>query len=341
MRLGKRGVERIVNEILLKQPALQAGELAQAAGISRQAAHRHLAALAREGALRLEGKGRAARYLHFQPAALEYRYPLSGLSEDRVWAELSKKVACLQAITENVSRISGYAITELINNAIDHSSGSWVQITFLPSDSFLSFKVEDDGVGIFHHLERKLALPDTLSAIQELSKGKVTTDPERHTGEGIFFISKIADVFVIESNGLAWTVDNLRDDMAVGRAPERKGTLVRCEIDLRKTRTLESLFAEYTRDYEFTRTRIVIKLFDTGARFVSRSEAKRILERLEKFKEVALDFNGVKDIGQGFADEMFRVWAKGHPGTTLIPMNMNAAVEFMIKRARGGSGGSE
>jgi hypothetical protein len=58
---------------------------------------------------------------------------------------------------------------------------------------------------------------------------------------------------------------------------------------------------------------------------------------LEKFREVVLDFEGVDLVGQGFADEVFRVWAQQHPDVLLIPTGMNEPVAFMVERAiRGG-----
>jgi hypothetical protein len=89
------------------------------------------------------------------------------------------------------------------------------------------------------------------------------------------------------------------------------------------------------------RTRIVVKLFQVGTLFVSRSEAKRILSGLEKFKEIILDFNHVREIGQGFADEIFRVWANQHPDSIFVPINMNDAVSFMVNRSKAeGEGGT-
>ena len=111
------------------------------------------------------------------------------------------------------------------------------------------------------------------------------------------------------------------------------GTLVRVEIVPREVRPLHEVFEEYTRDYRFTRTRTVIKLFAIGVRFVSRSEAKRLLHGLEQFSEVILDFEGVRAVGQGFVDEVFRVWSASHPDVELHPVNMNEAVEFMVRRA--------
>jgi hypothetical protein len=81
------------------------------------------------------------------------------------------------------------------------------------------------------------------------------------------------------------------------------------------------------------RTRTVVKLFGLGRDFVSRSEARRLLHGLEMFREVVIDFQGVTGIGQGFADEIFRVFAEQHPATRLTAANMSAPVRFFVERA--------
>jgi anti-sigma regulatory factor (Ser/Thr protein kinase) len=333
VRPGRKGIEEIVNKLLREHDEVRAGTVAELAGVSRQAAHRHLASFVEGGLLKREGKGRAARYVRTSRQPYQKKYLLKGLSEEAVWDEFRMKAPSLKELTNPILRILSYIVTELVNNAIDHSSGTWVQVGLSQPQDFLEVEVEDDGVGIFRHLQKELKLADLESAIQELSKGKVTTDPQRHTGEGLFFISKIADVFSAQSNTVIWKVDNRRSDMAMGQVPERTGTQIRCELSPHKTQTLQHLFNEYAKDFHFTKTRIVVKLFEMGKLFVSRSEAKRILGSLEKFTEVILDFKGIDEIGQGFADEMFRVWAGQHPETSLFPTNMNAAVTFMVKRA--------
>lgn len=45
-----------------------------------------------------------------------------------------------------------------------------------------------------------------------------------------------------------------------------------------------------------------------------------------------LDFAGIEDIGQAFADELFRVYALAHPQLELVPLNMTAQVERMWLR---------
>lgn len=307
--------------------------LAGKLGISRQAAHRHLRRLVAEGILVREGKGRGARY-RSTAQGLVLRYRREGLEEDRVWEDLFRKAPTFQHAGNNAQRILQYALSELVNNAIEHSSAEFVEVAAPPSGERVVFEVLDDGVGIFDHIQRRLGLKNRLEALQELSKGKTTTDPAHHTGEGIFFVSKAGALFEIDSGEIRWIVDNVRGDAAIGTAPARKGTRVRFEIAPNEERTLSDLFSRYTHDFEFSKTAIAVKLFAVGVRFVSRSEGRRLVAGLERFQEVVLDFSGVEAIGQGFADEVFRVWSRAHPDVTLIPVGMSPPVEFMVERAR-------
>ena len=69
-----------------------------------------------------------------------------------------------------------------------------------------------------------------------------------------------------------------------------------------------------------------------GEHLISRSIARRILSNIEKFKVIFLDFDGVKTIGQAFADEIFRVFRNKHKEITILPINVDEEVKFMIKR---------
>ena len=82
---------------------------------------------------------------------------------------------------------------------------------------------------------------------------------------------------------------------------------------------------------------IVVRLFEHGVEFVSRSEAKRLLLGLERFREVVLDFAGVRGVGQAFVDEVLRVWPAAHAEVRMVPVNMNPEVAFMIRRATRGA----
>jgi hypothetical protein len=67
---------------------------------------------------------------------------------------------------------------------------------------------------------------------------------------------------------------------------------------------------------------------------ISRSQAKRLLTRFDRFKEIVLDFQNVDSIGQAFADEIFRVFKNEHPNINLHPVNANEEVMRMIVRAQ-------
>jgi hypothetical protein len=222
----------------------------------------------------------------------------------------------------------------MLNNAIDHSGGTEARVKVWARDE-LSFEIGDDGVGAFRHVRERLELPDDLAALQQLSKGRETTAPDRHSGEGIFFTSKAVDRFELDANQLRWIVDNGRGDQAIGDAPEHAGTRVRCDLDPAAQLTLEEVFAPYIDEetLRFDRTVVSLTLFETEGRFVSRAEAKRLGTRLDRFREAVLDFSGIDEVGLAFVDELFRVWAGEHPETRLVPINVSPAVERVVRRA--------
>ena len=265
--------------------------------------------------------------------AWRHELTLLGLSESEVWQRVKRDLEIPSQT--RAGRIMVYAFTEMLNNAIDHSESDTVVISIWITEAQWSFEIRDTGVGVFEKLENGLRLGSELEAVQELSKGKRTTSPKFHTGEGIFFTSKLVDFFRLTSSGVRWTVDNLREDQALGTVPRVAGTTVECRIDPSTDRSTTEIFRQFSEEHEFVRTRPVVKLFEIGTPFVSRSEARRLLEGLdEDFEVVEVDFTGVTDVGQGFVDELLRVWPSTHPNKAVIPINMNEAVEFMVSRAR-------
>jgi excisionase family DNA binding protein len=265
--------------------------------------------------------------------AWKHELTLLGLAEHEVWRRV---VVDLELDVENeAGRIMAYAFMEMLNNAIDHSASDTATISLWICPDQWCFEIKDNGIGAFAKLVEGLRLGNEFEAVQELSKGKRTTDPVHHTGEGIFFTSKVVDLFRLISSGVRWTVDNLRNDQALGTVPITKGTSVQCQVDPHTERVLANIFKEFTEDHAFVRTRPVVKLFEVGTAFVSRSEARRLLDGLDAdFEIVEVDFAGVTDVGQGFVDELLRVWPTTHPGKAVIPINMNPAVEFMVRRAQ-------
>jgi anti-sigma regulatory factor (Ser/Thr protein kinase) len=257
--------------------------------------------------------------------------PIQGLQEDVVWRSAADVLN--DRLSPEARSTAGYAFTEMVNNAIDHSESDSVRVAIWVSRFEARFEVSDKGRGALPNLQAKLNLEDIYDALGELTKGKVTTDPDRHTGEGIFFTSKAVDVFTLESANLRWTVDNVRHDQAVGFSEVGQGTRVRWEMDPETTQPIADVFDAYSNEDDlFTKTRTVVKLFGFGVRFVSRSEAKRLMRGLERFEEVIVDFTGIEEVGQGFVDEVLRVWPTQHTETSVHPVGMTGPVEFMVRR---------
>ena len=201
--------------------------------------------------------------------------PLGGLAEDAVWRDFADT---LPSQSEDARKIGAYAFTEMLNNAIDHSQGSSARVRVWEDDDALSFEIADDGIGVFANVQRSFALPDVFAAVAELTKGKRTTAADHHSGEGIFFTSKVVDDFELCSNGVIWRVDNSVEDQAVGESSVTKGTRVRFTVKSQTARSLSEVFRRFSREHEFNRSQPIIKLFEIGSEFVSRSEAKRLLE---------------------------------------------------------------
>lgn len=314
-------------------------KLSEFAGISRQAVNKHLKELIQSGEVVKRGVTRGAVYMPVSvgmQAIPERRwkklYKITGLEEDKVFDEAVIFLNLKKSLNRNTFDIVHYAFTEMVNNAIEHSESKMCSIEISIGRYDLSFKVRDFGIGIYHSIYEKYGLADEAAAIGELIKGKTTTMREKHTGEGIFFTSKISDVVSFKSHKVNLIFDNLRDDVFVEEPRFLRGSEANFRVSRKTKKMLSSLFRQYAPeeyDYEFNKTRVLVKLFKED--YVSRSEAKRLVSRLDQFKEIVLDFKGVQSFGQGFADEIFRIFKNKHPDITIKMININPALEMMIQ----------
>jgi anti-sigma regulatory factor (Ser/Thr protein kinase)/biotin operon repressor len=307
-------------------------------GITRQAVNKHLQRLTTEHAIVEAGKTRNRTYKLATLSKWEKRYNLTlgTLAEDVVWRDDIGKV--IGDMRDNVLAIWQYGFTEMFNNALDHSSGTSIYIEISRNAVSTEMIVQDNGVGIFKKIQTALGLLDERHAILELAKGKLTTDPKRHSGEGIFFSSRMFDEFDILSGGVFFSHKfEDREDWILERDRFNNGTLVWMKLNNRTSRTTTTIFDQYTSgdEYGFTKTVVPVKLARYGnENLISRSQAKRLVARVELFKTVLFDFKDVPTIGQAFADEIFRVFAKSHPDIQLLAIHASSEVKRMIGRAQ-------
>jgi anti-sigma regulatory factor (Ser/Thr protein kinase) len=310
-------------------------------GLGRQTVSKYMQELIQAGQVSISGKGKSTKYKLIEQE-LTRRFPLNGgLAEDLVWREVSPY---FEDVSNTERGMLQYGFTEMVNNAIEHSEGKVLSVVVLKSGVKIAMMVKDDGVGIFEKISKALNLSDPRQSLIELSKGKLTTDPQRHTGEGIFFTSRMFDFFSLSAGELALIHKESSDreepsDDWLTEIPSEThtGTVVLMRLKLPSTKTLDQVFNKYSSgpdDYSFAKTHVPLSLARYGRdELVARSQARRILSRVDKFAEVMLDFNGVDNIGQAFADEIFRVFVLQHPGTEVRYMSANPNVESMIRRA--------
>jgi DNA-binding transcriptional ArsR family regulator len=306
-------------------------------GLSRQAINRHVNILIKLGLVQAEGKTKQRTYKLSVTEKNIFTVPILNLEEDRLWRDNISDL--LKDLPENMYHIWHYGFTEMVNNAVDHSNGKMITVILEKTASTTNMLIIDDGIGIFRKIKLELGLEDERHAILELAKGKLTTDPSRHTGEGIFFSSRMFDHYRILSGGVFFShVLGEEEDWILEREIPKEGTIVYMSNKNICTRTTKEVFDKYLskkEDFGFNKTVVPVRLLKHGLeQLISRSQAKRLLVRFEKFKVVILDFKGVDIIGQAFADEIFRVFSSAHPDVRLIPVNTTSEVKKIIRRSK-------
>jgi anti-sigma regulatory factor (Ser/Thr protein kinase)/biotin operon repressor len=341
VRAGGESVRKFIVENLDDHPVDIVRVTAQKFDCTRQAVHKHLQRLVAEGAVTTSGQTRSRRYLLAPLVEWKKEYLLEkGLAEDAVWR--TDVSLMLGKLPDNVMSIWHYGFTEMLNNVIDHSGATKVRVKMRKTAATTTIEIEDDGVGIFKKIQAALDLLDERHAVLELAKGKFTTDPANHSGEGIFFSSRMFDDFGIFSGDVYFSHRfDKKEDWILQAGLSGRGTTVRMMLHNHTARTTKKVFDKFSsgEEYGFTTTVVPVKLLKYGDdNLVSRSQAKRLLARFDRFKIVMLDFSGVAAIGQAFADEVFRVFRRKHPEVELLPIHTSSEVKRMILRAESHDG---
>lgn len=305
-------------------------------GVSSASVLRYISTLIDEGKIK-KNEGRNSYAVVSKEYRFEYDYPFP--SEDRVWNQDIANILG-DCFSENAKNNANYIFTEMFNNAVEHSEGTQIKVVVTINDFQVEILIGDNGVGIFEKIKQKAGLEEKRYAVLELAKGKFTADPSRHSGEGIFFSSKIADNFLIMSDDMTYAGQFDQEKgllMDNDKSYNRKGTLVCFSVKSQTRKNRTKIFAEYCNNpdsFGFEKTIVAVRLLEEGATcpmFTSRSQAKRLMARLDRFKSIVLDFSEIKFIGQGFADEIFRVFAGEHKDCEIRFINENKDVGNMIK----------
>ena len=313
-------------------------------GISETSVRRYIKECLEKEIIREDSKARTG----YQLVTVSSRWQMKNdgtLEEDALFWE--KIMPFLTELPRNVQDIWYYAFTEIMNNAIDHSAGEQITFAIQKDALYTEISIADDGIGIFRNIQKyaceKYGVEiDREQAALELYKGRLTTDPDRHSGEGIFFVSKMLSEFAVWSENTVYSYRCGDRDRFVRShlisyytQLEGIGTMAVMKLENESKRTSREVFDEFAPLEEgFVRTLIPMKDMCPLGDPVARSQARRILRRLDEFREIIFDFRGIGFMGQGFADEVFRVFQNMHPDIKLTVINANASVLGMIRHVK-------
>lgn len=319
-------------------------KISDAFGISVTSVKRYLEAELNDGHILKDNEAACGYSLVFDTHTIQYEIDAIPEQEDTI---VYKDILPLLNTGDNAGRIWRYALPEIFNNALEHSGGTTVNIHVDTCFLYTRITVADDGIGIFSRVidaMKQYGHPNPMieDAVAELYKGRFTSSPERHTGEGIFFTMKLLDKTAFISDGAVLRSGYDGDQtlvrshlLAYAMRLSKKGTIVVMQLENDTRRESGEIFGQYSDpDDGLFKTRIPVFEACMDRDPVARSQARRICARLESFREVILDFDKAEIMGQGFADEIFRVFHNAHPEVLLTPVNMNAEVNAMYLHAR-------
>jgi anti-sigma regulatory factor (Ser/Thr protein kinase) len=328
-------VERFIVTRVAEHPRDMPLLLGERFGLSREAANRRLRRLVRRGLLRVAGRGKHREHRLAVLGSVNVVLPLSSeFQEDVVWQKHLRPI--LQDLPDNVREICHHGFTEILNNAKDHSESQTVSVRAEVTAARVEMIVHDHGVGIFRKIEDGVRREDGRSAVLELTGGRLTTDPQHHTGTGLYFTSRMFDSFGLSSQRLALIHVPESEAVLIEGQPEVEGTVVAMKIATHSTRTAREVLERCALEQQEAgprRSQVVVRVAGSDEEpLVSRSQAQRIVPRLTRFEDVLLDFSGVATIGPAFADEIFRVFRASHPEVRITPIHVSEDVFRMIRR---------
>ena len=294
--------------------------------ISTNTVHSYLNELISENIIKKSKRGKYELVTNFY--TYNFKRSLGHLNSD-TYAFDSCLLEHIKNFDDNVLRIWNYSFSEMTNNVMDHSQAENLQVIVMQNYVQTSVMLMDDGVGIFNKIKDHFHFSSLDEAICELFKGKLTTDAQNHSGEGIFFSSKVMDTFLIVSSGKIFATTKYDNDLIVNLDIPFSGTCVIMSLSNFTHKKISEVFDSYSNeDGSFIKTCIPLKnIFDSAP--ISRSQAKRICNRLDNFKEIILDFEDLDWMGQGFAHQIFVVYQNANPDIKITPINMNDSIKNM------------
>jgi DNA-binding transcriptional ArsR family regulator len=225
----ERARTELIREFILDQtranPRGVARRVAQAYGISRQAANRHLDLLVEAGLLEQSGQTRAREYRLRVNSSLARELRVTPvLNPDRVWEDHIAPV--LAHDRTSVRDLCRGAFGELVRNAAQHSGAAWITFSFTNNARDITITVADDGLGIFSGLQRMLGAASPREAAEKIASLARVRAVDAPTAR-LALLARNFHTFTIESGAAVVRFDRATDTWSVTDRPTlQPGTAV-------------------------------------------------------------------------------------------------------------------
>lgn len=225
----ERNRTHTIRDFILDQAAMNprglARRVAEAYGISRQAANRHLDLLVDAGLLEQAGQTRAKTYHLKRTSSLSREVRVTPvLNAGRLWED--HIAAILSHDAPALREICRVAFDELMRNAVAHAGASWIRFSFVSNARDIDISVTDDGRGILSLLAPSLGARtprETAEMLANLANARSTDSPAAR----LVLLARNFQSFAIRSAGVALSFDRNADHWRVeDDDTSRKGTAI-------------------------------------------------------------------------------------------------------------------
>lgn len=225
-------IREYILDCVASNPRSVARQVAQAYGISRQAANRHLDALVEAGAIEQTGQTRSREYRLRCTSLLNREIRVTPvLDPERLWDDHMAPV--LADDRAPVRDLCHGAFGELVRNVIEHARAGWINVAFRTTARHIDIAVADDGRGIFSRVAERIggaSAKDTAILWSRHANARSVDFP----GSRLSLLGRNFESFSIASSGIALSFDATSEEWAVDEDPASKaGT----RVSLRLTRS--------------------------------------------------------------------------------------------------------
>ena len=227
-RSRTRTIQSFIIEHVDDDPKGIARRVAQAYGISRQAANRHLDSLVDAGVLDQAGQTRARAYVLRRMAAVSRELRVTPvLNPGRVWDDhVMPILAGDRSMLRETCR--GF-FKEVVDNAVAHASASWISFDLVTTAREVDFSIRDDGRGLFVSLAEKLRAGMPRAAAEEFIEHARPLSSDG-SGATLRLLARGFDAFSLASSGLACEFDGESDTWSLVPSEVDTGTRVACRL---------------------------------------------------------------------------------------------------------------